>query len=196
VSQRLEETGRTGQDGNFRRHFCHFPSRFFVQAGCLGRRGRLSVRCFCRCSSDDSGQQALAAKFSNSHISVDFRRYICLCVTEGLQRICRLLLNRERGSSQNPKGDVRVCRSDTAELSPTAAAVQQPQICGKDRSFGRNTGAGAVRWVCLRGDGFRVSAQAAATTADGSGAAVVRSRFESAGRRRVTLPPAMDCQQA
>jgi hypothetical protein len=23
----------------------------------------------------------------------------------------------------------------------------------------------------------------------------VRSRFESAGRRRVTLPPAMDCQQ-
>lgn len=41
--QRLEETGRTGQDGKFRGHFCHFVRRFFAQAGCLGGLGRLRL---------------------------------------------------------------------------------------------------------------------------------------------------------
>lgn len=58
--QRLEETGRTGQDGKFRGHFCHFARRFFAQAGCLGGLGRPECSVFCRSGGDDSRQQALA----------------------------------------------------------------------------------------------------------------------------------------
>lgn len=191
--QRLEETGRTGQDGKFRGHFCHFARRFFAQAGCLGGLGRPECSVFCRSGGDDSRQQALAENsgiFRKQLISGDTCDYPKVVYTQAVAKdLPQVLPSQTRlwSSAKFEKGDVCVCRSGTAELNPTSTVVQQPLYAGKTVVLGGTqvqvmfigSAAGAMDFVS-RGKQKQLLRIVQVP--------VSRSRSESAGRRRVTLP--------